>query len=790
MKCAAAFSFLLLVANLLPIPLSAQTSDKQVDSLLNVLKVAKEDSGKVNTLNRLGSQLSRKKDKTESIQYHQQAVSLAQILSYKKGEGDALSYLGNIYNEQNLYEEALKSFHRAMSLYQEIHAQKDIAKTFGNIGTVKKNQGNFEEALENHLAALKTLNGIDDKDAIATTYLNIGITYKHLGNFPEALKNFQLSLKLDEETGNRQQMAANYLNMGQIYRRQSNYPEALKNLLSALRIQEELKNKRGMANAYLSIGNVYIEQDNEDEALNYFHSALAIYEELGMPSAIADTYNNIGNIQRRQHNYPEALKSIQSSLRINESAGNKEGIASGNYSIGNIYMEMDNSADALNSYRAALKYGEEMGSKEMIMDCNRAIGIALLNQSAQLQNDTLSKMKVEESVPYLSKALSMARELQEVDMIQLSYGSLSEAYKMLGNYEQALEYVSEGNIYKDSIRNDEVSRQLEQLRTQYEVEKAVNEEKAQQELILAQNNAQHQIELTRQNAKKEQALADQEFQNENLRSVENSKHQLALANEQYESSKKDHQIELLNKEKDFQALSLVKQKQSKIYFLTAMILLVILSVFIYRNYRSRQEVKMLALRNKIASDLHDDVGSTLSSISMFSQMAQAQSKEVMPALDIISESSRKMLDAMNDIVWTINPENDQFEKIIMRMRSFAFELLGAKDIEFEFYVDEEVSKIKLPMEARKNLFLIFKETTNNMVKYAGADKAMFSIKAKKDMLTMLIRDNGKGFDTKIEFSGNGLKNIRKRAHEIGAALTIDSMPGNGTTVQLDLALSA
>ena len=219
-----------------------------------------------------------------------------------------------------------------------------------------------------------------------------------------------------------------------------------------------------------------------------------------------------------------------------------------------------------------------------------------------------------------------------------------------------------------------------------------------------------------------------------------------------------------------------------------MVLFCVLAFFAYNNYSTRQKLKLQTLRNKIASDLHDEVGSTLSSISIFSQIAQEQTKEVIPLLDTIGESSRKMLDAMADIVWTINPENDQFEKIILRMRSFAYELLGAKGIDFEFVADEEAIKIKLPMDARKNLYLIFKEATNNMVKYAGASKATFAIKDEKDNLSMMIRDNGMGFDVNLATEGNGIKNMKRRAMEIGAKLLIESFPGSGTTIQLKIAL--
>jgi signal transduction histidine kinase len=92
------------------------------------------------------------------------------------------------------------------------------------------------------------------------------------------------------------------------------------------------------------------------------------------------------------------------------------------------------------------------------------------------------------------------------------------------------------------------------------------------------------------------------------------------------------------------------------------------------------------------------------------------------------------------------------------------------------------------MEVRKNLYLIFKEATNNMVKYAEADKAKFAISGEKNNLTMMIRDNGKGFEVGKSTEGNGLKNMKKRAEEIGAKLVIDSFPGNGTTIHLSVAV--
>ncbi|MEO6692612.1 MAG: ATP-binding protein, partial [Saprospiraceae bacterium] len=273
-----------------------------------------------------------------------------------------------------------------------------------------------------------------------------------------------------------------------------------------------------------------------------------------------------------------------------------------------------------------------------------------------------------------------------------------------------------------------------------------------------------------------------------LQLLEIEKNQADLIAQKAETGRKQDQLVILNKDGEIQKLEIIKQTLFRNYLIGGLILFGFLSFFVYKNYSTRQKLKLQTLRNKIASDLHDDVGSTLSSISIFSQIAQEQSKEVIPLLDTIGDSSRKMLDAMADIVWTINPENDQFEKIILRMRGFAYELLGAKGMDFEFVADEELAKLKLPMEVRKNLYLIFKEATNNMVKYAGASKAMFTIKEEKNNLIMMIRDNGQGYDMNKLTEGNGIKNMKKRAEEIGGKLLIESFPGRGTSIQLNIAV--
>jgi len=206
---------------------------------------------------------------------------------------------------------------------------------------------------------------------------------------------------------------------------------------------------------------------------------------------------------------------------------------------------------------------------------------------------------------------------------------------------------------------------------------------------------------------------------------------------------------------------------------------------LYR-YRLQQLKKLQTVRNNIASDLHDDIGSTLNSISIYSEVAKQQAGKEIPALEMIGVNSRKIIESMSDIVWTINPENDSFEKIIIRMRSFAYQLLKAKKVEYTFDVDEKLNSIALPMQVRKNFYLVFKEAITNVVKYSEASLVSILLYEKNKIIMLRIRDNGKGIPVNAQTLGNGLMNMTRRAKEISAELNIISANGGGTEIELML----
>ena len=223
-----------------------------------------------------------------------------------------------------------------------------------------------------------------------------------------------------------------------------------------------------------------------------------------------------------------------------------------------------------------------------------------------------------------------------------------------------------------------------------------------------------------------------------------------------------------------------------IWFILLIVLLTAAIVFTFYQNRLQQLKKLQMVRNNIASDLHDDIGSTLNSISIYSEVAKQQAKTEIPALELIGQNSRKIIESMSDIVWTINPENDSFEKIIVRMRSFAYQLFKARDVEYTFEAADDLDSIPLAMRVRKNFYLVFKEAITNIVKYSQASRVKISLISENNHVLLRVQDNGKGIPVNAETHGNGLMNMKRRADEINGRLVINSDHRNGTSIEFSL----
>lgn len=215
------------------------------------------------------------------------------------------------------------------------------------------------------------------------------------------------------------------------------------------------------------------------------------------------------------------------------------------------------------------------------------------------------------------------------------------------------------------------------------------------------------------------------------------------------------------------------------------VLAISLANYLVYQYKIRQALKLEKLRTKISTDLHDEIGTSLSSIAIFAGLIKRDYGSIKKSdlLERIENTSRDLIDKMSDIVWTINPGNDKFEDALLKLKDYTIKILESRSIDVNFNIETANQEFPLPMDVRRNLLMVFKEIVTNAAKYSKASVVKITLrfddKPEKKIL-LSIEDNGIGFDLEKHSRGFGINNIKRRAEEINARLEINTSPGKGT----------
>ena len=224
---------------------------------------------------------------------------------------------------------------------------------------------------------------------------------------------------------------------------------------------------------------------------------------------------------------------------------------------------------------------------------------------------------------------------------------------------------------------------------------------------------------------------------------------------------------------------------------TAGIALGLLIYALYR-YRLEQVLAVERIRTRIATDLHDDIGSSLSQVAILSEVVQRRigesDPEIHAPLSRIGGISRELVDSMSDIVWSINPAKDNLYFLWQRMREFASDVLMARNIQFEFRTSNRDYELRIGAEARRQVFLIFKECVHNIVRHSNCSHVEIEVRVEGDGLLVQVRDNGAGFEPIAAVNGHGLASMRARALRLGGRIAVVS-EGPGTIVTLEVPLA-
>jgi signal transduction histidine kinase/ligand-binding sensor domain-containing protein len=241
------------------------------------------------------------------------------------------------------------------------------------------------------------------------------------------------------------------------------------------------------------------------------------------------------------------------------------------------------------------------------------------------------------------------------------------------------------------------------------------------------------------------------------------------------------------------------------WFLLILAVLIVGLIYLVYRYRLQKLLELEKVRTRIATDLHDDIGASLSKIAILSEVVHQRVAPVAPddaeinePLEEIAGTSRELVDSMSDIVWAINPERDHLSDLIQRMRNLAGEMTEYADIGLRVRLAgvEEGADLPLGADLRREIYLIFKETINNLVRHSACEMAEVSFGIENDQLVISVRDDGRGFHVPANGNGaagatrggNGLPNMKRRAANLGGSYEITSEIGRGATFVLRVPL--
>jgi len=228
------------------------------------------------------------------------------------------------------------------------------------------------------------------------------------------------------------------------------------------------------------------------------------------------------------------------------------------------------------------------------------------------------------------------------------------------------------------------------------------------------------------------------------------------------------------------------------WFLLLVAFLVATIIYFVYKQRLARLIELERVRTRIATDLHDDIGANLSLIAMLSEVARGQVQgddhRLKEWFSTIAATSRDTVDSMSDIVWAVNPKRDHLRDLTQRMRRFADDILGARNIQLSFREPDTDLDLKLGSDLRREVFLIFKETINNLVRHSQCTEAEVDLHIAHGRFVLRVSDNGRGLNSAKTDAGTGLASMRGRAIKLGGRFEISSPLEAGTIITLDVPL--
>jgi signal transduction histidine kinase len=511
------------------------------------------------------------------------------------------------------------------------------------------------------------------------------------------------------------------------------------------------KNQEAYAFCLESIGWCYFKKENHDSAKYYYAESIDLYHRLHQSYREAHVLINLSTLYEYENNFEKVLDCCLKAVNLMEGQQHPLAralvyVASKKYNSAFIFFRERGLAHLRRNYTA----GEE-GAYSKIADAFLA-----RNNGMFMQTDADSALQ------YYRRAYSLALKTGRTSEQAWEKLGIGRALFLKRKYDEADRYLNESLMVfiKERLFDGayEVTLEINKLyKEKGEFKKAAGY------LLLSV------------------------VYKDSLDAV-NRKEIMANMFARYEAEKKDKTIQLLNAQKALAAKELSGKRVVEFFSFCLIALIIVLGIVLWKQGRIKQQLKEIRIRNQVAADLHDEIGSSLSSILLLSNMATKGNgkNERKFNLDKIGFTAREVIGKVSDIVWIMNPRNDSGASIKERIDKLVLEIRDMSSLQVDVNISKRLEELVIHMELRRNIFLICKEALHNIVKHADATIVSLSIYIGNKQIVLEIKDNGRGFDPDSHRTGNGLRSMEHRVMASGGEFRVVTAPGRGSCIQVAL----
>lgn len=569
-----------------------------------------------------------------------------------------------------------------------------------------------------------------------------------------------------------------------IYDKLGNFVHSVEHYFKAVGIFDKIGEEKEKANSLGNLAIAFYRLNDKRQSVNYFKEALSIQDRIGDVKRIASTLGNLVTVYSSL-SLDSALLYQHKLVSYSEKLGVKTTEAQALSNLANLQFKL------LDFKSSFLNYSKANDIYKSLSDVNKLTNNYL--------NCALVSDKLNDSIQaelYFQKAYELCLANQLKPLLKNYYEAKSNFYRARMNYTDAFLNFELGVAVKDSLVNEKTQNAIAELNIKYQTEK--------KELQLAKletEQKKNQLELEKQqglfrinqllNTKRQEKIQllekDKELREIRLREVgiENERRELENQNQM-------KSIQLLETSNSLQE-GQIRQKENAFKVLVAgVLLLLVILILFFNQYKLKKQLEeqsaLLEVRNTIAKDLHDEIGSTLTSINILSKISTEQfeqnpSRSLEMMRDVV-EQSKKIQQSMSDIVWAIRPDNEKLEALAQRLREYCSRSMEPLGIQFEIDIDEGLIQKSIPVHGRKELLLMSKELLNNVVKHSMASKVIIQFQKNNDGMKLIVMDNGQWSGAGYN-SGTGMKSLKERAKQLGGSFSLEH-DDYGTTAMVNI----